>query len=89
MSHLTDILAERIKTPANVRTPLEFWTFGRLRGFFHPEQPAFEGTAAGASPNAPIQTGRGVWFFRDNGAGKAQFCVRFPSGAVQILATEP
>lgn len=31
-----------------------------------------------------------AWLFaRDNGAGKTQVCVRFPSGAVQVLATEP
>jgi len=28
-------------------------------------------------------------FTRDNGAGKTQLCVRFPTGAVQVIATEP
>lgn len=28
-------------------------------------------------------------FCKDNGAGKTQLCVRFPTGAVQVLATEP
>lgn len=28
-------------------------------------------------------------YSRDNGAGKAQLCVVFPTGAVQVLATEP
>ena len=28
-------------------------------------------------------------FARDNGAGKTQLCVRFPTGAVQVIATEP
>jgi hypothetical protein len=28
-------------------------------------------------------------FARDNGAGKTQLCVQFPTGAVQVLATEP
>ena len=89
MSHADELLGKRIKTPADARTPLEFWTHGSLRGFFKSEQPAFEGLAAGASPDAPTAAGRGTWFFRNNGDGKSQFCVRFPSGAVQILATEP
>ena len=89
MSESYEVIADLIKTPANARRPLHIYTAGWLRGFFRPEQPAFEGVKATASPNAPTQPGNGVWFFRDNGAGKAQFCVRFPSGAVQILATEP
>ena len=28
-------------------------------------------------------------YVRDNGAGKEQLCVRFNTGAVQVLATEP
>jgi hypothetical protein len=28
-------------------------------------------------------------FARDNGSGKMQFCIRFPTGAVQVIATEP
>jgi hypothetical protein len=28
-------------------------------------------------------------FSQDNGAGKTQLCVRFPTGAVQVIATEP
>jgi len=32
---------------------------------------------------------RGRLFVRDNGAGKTQLCARFPSGAVQVIATEP
>jgi len=35
----------------------------------------------------PSGTARG-YFFRVSG-GKEQFCVRFKSGAIQILATEP
>ncbi len=27
-------------------------------------------------------------FARDNGSGKTQICVRFPTGAVQVIATE-
>lgn len=31
----------------------------------------------------------GSIFFRDNGSGKTQLCVRFNTGAVQVLATQP
>lgn len=31
----------------------------------------------------------GVVFCKDNGSGKTQLCVRFGTGAVQVLATEP
>jgi len=31
----------------------------------------------------------GVIYVRDNGAGKTQFVVRFSTGAIQVLATEP
>jgi hypothetical protein len=35
----------------------------------------------------PPHTAR--FFARDNGSGKTQLCVRFPTGAVQVLVTEP
>jgi hypothetical protein len=41
-----------------------------------------------AAPGAP-GANRGRVFVRDNGGGKTQLCVRFPTGAVQVLATEP
>lgn len=31
----------------------------------------------------------GIVFTRDNGAGKTQLCVRFGTGAIQVLSTEP
>lgn len=33
--------------------------------------------------------GQAVLYVKDNGAGKEQLCVRFATGAVQVLATEP
>jgi hypothetical protein len=39
-------------------------------------------------PPAPGPTNARV-FARNNGAGKMQLCVRFPTGAVQVIATEP
>jgi hypothetical protein len=41
-----------------------------------------------ADPSAPAAN-NGVLYTRDNGSGKTQLCVRFPTGAVQVLATEP
>lgn len=46
-----------------------------------------EGTEI-ADPSAP-STNKGRLYFRDNGAGKTQLVVRFPTGAVQVIATEP
>jgi hypothetical protein len=41
-----------------------------------------------ATPGAPAAN-RARLFVRDNGAGKTQLCVRFNTGAVKVLATEP
>jgi hypothetical protein len=41
-----------------------------------------------ADPAAP-SANRARLFARDNGVGKTQLCVLFPTGAVQVLATEP
>ena len=41
-----------------------------------------------SDPAAP-EAGHGILYLRDNGAGKKQFVARFPSGAVQAIATEP
>lgn len=41
-----------------------------------------------ADPSAPA-TNYGRLYFRDNGAGKTQLVVRFPTGAIQVIATEP
>jgi hypothetical protein len=40
-----------------------------------------------AAPAAGFIGGR--LYIRDNGAGKGELCVRFPTGAVQVIATEP
>ena len=41
-----------------------------------------------ADPAAPAAD-HGKMYFRDNGSGKTQLVVRFPTGAVQVIATEP
>lgn len=86
-----DVLAQRVKTPANVKDPLEFWTFGRLRAFFRTDEPGLELLPAGATPSPPPRQGRVVIFARESGAGtgKYQICAMGPGGTVQILMTEP
>jgi hypothetical protein len=69
--------------------PMEIVTRARTRFTVLAEEPGMLCEAASASPDAPTRRGTGVWFFRNDGTGKSQFCVRFPSGAVQILASEP
>lgn len=62
-----------------------------LRGGFFQESGALglEFTLeASADMTAPGTNGARI-YTRDNGAGKTQLCVRFQSGAVQVLATEP
>jgi hypothetical protein len=39
-------------------------------------------------PAAPSANSARIWC-QDNGSGKSQLCVRFASGAVQVIATEP
>ncbi|MEX0626924.1 MAG: hypothetical protein WD402_10285 [Chloroflexota bacterium] len=41
-----------------------------------------------SAPVAPLAN-RARLFARDNGAGKTQLCVRFNTGAVQVIATQP
>lgn len=41
-----------------------------------------------ADPSAP-STNVGLVYMKDNGGGKTQLVVRFPTGAVQVVATEP
>ena len=48
----------------------------------------FEMLEIAADPAAGA-TNAGRFYMKDNGLGKTQFCVRFPTGAVVILATEP
>lgn len=47
----------------------------------------FEGTEI-SDPTAP-SANKGRLYFKDNGAGKTQLVARFPTGAVQVIATEP
>lgn len=49
---------------------------------------AIQGAEISADPSAPAAN-NGLIYFKDNGSGKTQLCVRFATGAVQVLATEP
>lgn len=40
------------------------------------------------APSAPAADNC-VLFAQDNGSGKTQLCVRFPTGSVQVISTEP
>jgi hypothetical protein len=48
----------------------------------------FELTEQAADPAAP-GVNRGKLYVKDNGSGKTQLCIRFNTGAVQVIATEP
>ena len=41
-----------------------------------------------SDPSAPAAN-RAALYSRDNGSGKTQIVARFPTGAVQVIATEP
>ena len=64
---------------------VEFITAGRRRFRLRATEPVIEAELVDADPATGQSPG---FFFRDSG-GKQQFCVRFSSGAIQIIATEP
>jgi hypothetical protein len=41
-----------------------------------------------SDPDAP-SSNKGRLYVRDNGSGKSQLVIRFPTGAIQVIATEP
>jgi hypothetical protein len=84
-----ETLTQQIKTPANGSVDLEVFTGGHIRWVVKGGVAAIEMRPALVDPPAPTQAGRGVYFMRDRGDGIAQFCVRFKTGPIQILATEP
>lgn len=68
--------------------PYELMTHGRKRLEVPADQPGLKFEKADATPVSPTDPGTGIVFFRDAGGGVTQACLRFPSGAVQIIATE-
>lgn len=67
---------------------VEVLTHGKLRKSMLGTDAVEEWTPVASDPAAPPST-QGRFFFRTSGAGKGQLCVRWTSGAIQILATEP
>lgn len=67
--------------------PIEYITHGRVRKRTLGSDAIDEWLIVDADPAAP-PPGRAYEYYRSSG-GKVQKCVRFPSGAIQILVTEP
>jgi hypothetical protein len=80
-----DFTADRDKHQSNIRV-LEHWA--RTNGINQSFGPAYFDIEEISDPPAPA-TNTARLFVRDNGAGKTQLCVRFPTGAIQVLSTEP
>lgn len=57
-------------------------------GAMYLDRNCLDGYELSADPSAP-SADRGRLYFRDNGSGKTQLCVRFNTGAVQVVATQP
>lgn len=82
--------ARRIDVPGETygtgnRKGVEIITHGQRRFRVHELEPIIQGELVSADPAATTKPGL---FFRLSGT-QQQFCVRFPSGAIQIIATEP
>jgi len=60
-------------------------TARRVRRSFLAEYMEMSEVAAPAAPGAD----KARLFVRDNGSSKSQLCVIFPTGAIQVIATEP
>jgi hypothetical protein len=59
-----------------------------IQSFLENGAKGYELSEMTADPAAPAANKVRI-FSRDNGAGKTQICALFPTGAVQVLATEP
>ena len=62
--------------------------------FAHPDiiRPVVHASAISLAEmtQAPVgQPNTGRLFVRDNGSGKSQLVIQFPTGAIQVIATEP
>lgn len=70
---------------------INFVFAGTLRGYFNNENSGmglmFQGESSSDHSAPPANDA--IVYTKDNGSGKTQLCVRFNTGAVQVLATEP
>jgi hypothetical protein len=78
---------DRIRVQANIAAPKAFFDLPVTVTGAIEHTSYLEGVEV-TDPAAPAAN-RGRLYFRDNGGGKTQLAVRFPTGAVQVLATEP
>lgn len=67
------------------KSEVEIKTHGQVRFRVKNTEPAVECAVVTADPDS--RAGFPTYFFRTSG-GKEQFCIRFSSGVVQVLATE-
>lgn len=68
-------------------TAIQFISKSRVVGELLPGEPGLVLPDVSVDPSAKADAN--IFFFRDRGDGKHQLCVRYPTGAIQILATEP
>lgn len=59
-----------------------------LHGAVSAAEGSVEFVELSADPSAGAES-TGRLYLRDNGAGKTQLCIRFNTGAVQVIATQP
>lgn len=92
----TDCVLEHLQTPADNSVTFHADTTG-FNFNISPEQTMFKGWRVLlrvaemkeiTEPNAP-GSDTGALYVRDNGSGKSQLCMRFHTGAIQVIATEP
>jgi hypothetical protein len=73
-------------SPLNADNTRDFGaTASRIRRLFMAEYLEISEMAAPAAPGAD----KARFFCRDTGGGKSQICAIFPTGAIQVIATEP
>jgi hypothetical protein len=78
---------DRVRVQANIAAPKAFFDLPISVTGAIEHSSYIEGVET-SDPAAPAAN-RARLYFRDNGGGKTQLAVRFPTGAVQVLATEP
>lgn len=67
----------------------EFWNAAGSQNFFNVVVGQGAVQLVESSEPAAAPANSGYFFARDNGSGKTQLCAKFPTGAVQVIATEP
>lgn len=81
-----DIEAGSIVLQPDAATPCTMSRYNTTAGL--KSDKGFHLTELGADPTAPA-TNNAIIYAKDNGSNKTQVCIRFPTGAVQMIATNP